>query len=1159
MKQRMTLESKPANAQSENFPVGPVALVIGAIVTITLATIYFDYLEINQREGARVEALAESRANQVEAWLAHCMSEAEFVRSSVTMADDYLQWRDRGNRASLGRLIERAGDYRKANEYESALVANERGEMVARDVDIVRRGASPELKAAVLRALASGKTQRTEIYHREGSKLASRMDFAIPLVRTGQPARGAIALRIDPGKFLFPLLQTWPVDTYSGEALLVRRDGDQITFLSPLRHQPDLPATLTLSDNNLLAMRTTTVGAPPGRALRGVDYRGVAVFGAAHPVAGSDWLVVAKIDHAELVDATLADALWIALIGLLTIVATVVLGAYYRTQNALRNAIALHQEQSERLRALQLLDAIADSSSDAIFANDRDGRYLMFNRGASRLTGKLHEAVIGNDDYAVFPPEQAEMVRRGNVQVIAEGKPITFEESLTTAAGERVFLTTKGPLRDGGGNITGTYGISRDITDMKQAETALRQSEARYRSMIHALSEGIVLFDTEGSVLAANPAAERFFGFPEAEIIERWREPRKSPPPLDENGVPVRYEDRAVVKAIATGQPQRNVIHGRAMPDGSIRWNSINAEPVRETANGPVNAAIVSFTDITPRRAAEQQLRKLSLAVEQSFSSIVITDTAGRIEYVNAAFSRATGYDNHELIGKNPSMLQSGKTSRVTFELMWAVLARGEPWTGEFINRRKNGEEYIENIEISPIRQGGGQITHFVGIWEDITERKRIAEELDHHRHHLEELVAERTRALEQSNTALRASENFITTIADNVPGAISYWDLDMRCLFANKTYQRWWGKTPAEMMGRRLQDILDPERLTIYEAQFAAALRGEPQQMERTHVQPDGETSYAWSNYIPEFRDGRVAGFYVLATDITALKQVEIRLHALNDELSQAHDALQRQNSALAIEIEQRRRAETETRRLNEILGARKQALERSMKNLEAFSYSVSHDLRAPLRAISGYAKMLVETESDRLSDDGRRMLDRIIAGAHKQDSLIRDILDYSRTERLQRRNTRVDTATLAALVAQDLMVSHPHATFEASGLPVVTADAVMVQQIFANLIGNAFKFSSRRSDARIEVGATTVNGVPEFFVRDNGAGFNQKYAGKLFNLFQRMHGEQEFPGTGVGLATVKRLIEIHGGRISAESEPDEQTTFRFTLAPEAGAAPRA
>lgn len=272
--------------------------------------------------------------------------------------------------------------------------------------------------------------------------------------------------------------------------------------------------------------------------------------------------------------------------------------------------------------------------------------------------------------------------------------------------------------------------------------------------------------------------------------------------------------------------------------------------------------------------------------------------------------------------------------------------------------------------------------------------------------------------------------------------------------------------------------------------------------------------------------------------------------------ELKRARDALQAQNAALAIEIDQRARAESEARRLNEILDARKQALERAVKNLESFSYSVSHDLRAPLRTVAGYAEMLNEAQGAQLNDESRHMLDRIIAGARKMDRLIQDILDYSKAERQTRRDVPIDMAKLVPEVAQELASQYPGTLFTVSELPRITADLTMVKQILANLIGNAFKFSSKRADPRIEFGVSTVNGVPEFYVRDNGAGFNQKYAGKLFNLFQRMHSEQEFPGTGVGLALVKRLIEFHGGRISAESEPDVATVFRFTLAPDAAPA---
>jgi len=267
--------------------------------------------------------------------------------------------------------------------------------------------------------------------------------------------------------------------------------------------------------------------------------------------------------------------------------------------------------------------------------------------------------------------------------------------------------------------------------------------------------------------------------------------------------------------------------------------------------------------------------------------------------------------------------------------------------------------------------------------------------------------------------------------------------------------------------------------------------------------------------------------------------------------ELKHSRDVLHQQNTQLAAEVEQRTRAEAEALRLNEILLARKSALEFAVKNLEAFSHTVSHDLRAPLRIINGYTKMLEESEAANLSPEGRALLERIMASAQKMDRLIVDILEYSRVERAQRKDSRVDMAALAGQIVQEQKASYPNAQFTIGELPQITADATMVKQIFTNLIGNACKFSAKRTDPKIEIGATPVDGSLEYYVRDNGVGFDSNYAGKLFGVFQRLHSYQEFPGTGIGLSVVKRLVEHHNGRVGAESVPGVQTTFHFTLAP--------
>ncbi len=236
---------------------------------------------------------------------------------------------------------------------------------------------------------------------------------------------------------------------------------------------------------------------------------------------------------------------------------------------------------------------------------------------------------------------------------------------------------------------------------------------------------------------------------------------------------------------------------------------------------------------------------------------------------------------------------------------------------------------------------------------------------------------------------------------------------------------------------------------------------------------------------------------------------------------------------------------------RQNEELAATGEALRRSIASLESFSYTVSHDLRAPLRAINGFASIVREDEAERLSPEGRENLRRIIENAERLDQLISDILAYSRAERARVERAEVDLGALAVDVVREMQEAWPGARVEIGPLPAVQADATMARQVLQNLVGNALKFSSRVAEPRVEVGAEEGPDGPVFFVRDNGAGFDPRYAERLFGMFQRLHGQAEFPGTGVGLAIVRRLVEHHGGTIRAESAPGAGATFRFTLPP--------
>lgn len=273
-----------------------------------------------------------------------------------------------------------------------------------------------------------------------------------------------------PEDWLYHTLQVWPVPSDTGETLLFRRNGDRVLFLNELRFRKDssLKFSVPVAAHNLLAGQVLRGEAHPGKLLQGEDYRGIDSVGVYQAVPGSDWFLIAKIDRAELLIDARRDATWILLTALLATFLAAIATHLLRQHQQLAVAETVRLSQNQRLRALHLLAAIADSSEDAIFAKDLDGRYILFNRAACGYVGKAVEAVLGHDDRELFPANEADMVIAISRQAITENRFITQEEVLHTPRGERIFLATKGPLRGEDGTIIGSFGISRDITDRKQ-------------------------------------------------------------------------------------------------------------------------------------------------------------------------------------------------------------------------------------------------------------------------------------------------------------------------------------------------------------------------------------------------------------------------------------------------------------------------------------------------------------------------------------------------------------------------------------------------------------------------------------------------------------------------------------------------------------------
>ncbi len=476
----------------------PLGLLPIVIIVITGAGIGHTLFRHKEREVARLQAIADLKTRQIEAWIEERLGDARFMQTNRPWVELFRRWRAQGETSSRDLLMSRLRDFVANKRFERALLLDESGEVLRSTQEEVS-SLEPAVRDAVRRAIQEHSTIHFGPYRDDLGFV--RLDLIVPLLSAGERPGPTVILGVDPGKSLFAVLQTWPVPSASGETLLFRREGDQVVYLNDLRHRPDtaLRLRLDVSEDRLLAAQVARKDARENSPVEGVDYRGVKAIGIVRSVPGTDWFLVAKVDQAELHGPMTRDVLWIALFGVLALFLCG--GAVFLLRQRRELAISERERavQAEKLRALQLLDAIAEGSSDAIFAKDDMGRYLLFNREAARLTGKTAEEVLGRDDTALFPSAQAALIQAHDRQVMDENRTVSFHEDLSTADGYLTFLATKGPLRDAAGNVKGMFGISRDITGLKRAEESLREKEAFIRTVLDNLPVGIAVnsFDPE--------------------------------------------------------------------------------------------------------------------------------------------------------------------------------------------------------------------------------------------------------------------------------------------------------------------------------------------------------------------------------------------------------------------------------------------------------------------------------------------------------------------------------------------------------------------------------------------------------------------------------------------------------------------------------------
>ena len=638
---------------------------------------------------------------------------------------------------------------------------------------------------------------------------------------------------------------------------------------------------------------------------------------------------------------------------------------------------------------------------------------------------------------------------------------------------------------------------------------------AHLAAIIESSDDAIISTLLDGAVTSWNPAAEQLFGYRATDMLRR---PIARLIPEDRWS-----EEKQLIEQLEMGLRINHFETAWRAKDGRLVDISLTVSPIR-TADGRITGISRIARDITERKWAEEFYLRFVSILNSATDAIISVNEDQRIVLFNLSAQRMFGYTATQAIDA-PMRRLVALRSRENYEERLTQLDRPSPngtatgSVGELTCVRADGTEFPAEATISRAVVGGKKL-HTV-ILRDITERRRV----------------------EQMHLHFRA-------LFESLPGSYVVLMPDFTIVAVSNAYLAATMTEREQLLGQNLFDAF-PDNPEDSEATGTKNLRASLERVRR-NLESDTMAIQRYDvrkpNGVFETRYWSPVNCPVLGAD----RRLEYIIHRVEDvtEFVRRREE-QGRDTGLRARMEQ---MEAEVFRSSQEVQAVNARLTEANKELEAFSYSVSHDLRAPLRHVQGYATMLGREMDGQLTDKGRRFLKNITDASSEMGELIDDLLTFSRMGRAQMvlANVSVDDLVRDTLRSLEPTTEGRRIDWRLQPLPAVQGDPAMLKVVLVNLISNAVKYSSGRDCARIEIGtAGTEEGRLIFFVKDNGAGFDPQYTHKLFGVFQRLHRADEFEGTGIGLANVRRIVGRHGGRTWAEGEVDRGATFYFTLQP--------
>jgi PAS domain S-box-containing protein len=644
------------------------------------------------------------------------------------------------------------------------------------------------------------------------------------------------------------------------------------------------------------------------------------------------------------------------------------------------------------------------------------------------------------------------------------------------------------------------------------------------RTMLEAAPDAMLIIDEAGSIIAANSQTQALLGFTAEEMIGQ---------PV-EILMPQRYRDAHSIHLNAyASAPAHRFMGGGGMALYASRKDGSEIEievSLRPMALASESLFVAAIRDITSRRDIEAQLNSLSRAVEQSGSIVVMTDCDGHIEYVNPRFTDVTGYTFDEVRGSRMPIFRQGQIVPSLAAEAWQIIRGGVEWRGQFHNYRKNGEMYWVSATISPVVDSAGTVTHIVAIEEDITERKHI-EEVERQQRALAHALSDTAATLNASVEVSEVMERILLHLEALIPydaADIFLIDADNARLERTRGYEKFTGMNSIEGLEMLLTQ---PSNLQeMYQTGMPIVI---PDVLQYPTWIVTADTGWGRSHVgAPIKIDGEVIGFLALLSRTPGFYSAT---HA---------EWLQTFADQVAIALR--------NARLFEELRARSADLEASNRELDAYSYSVAHDLKSPLTIVVGYLEMLCDFEQQNLSPDGQAMLRNASTSAYHMKQIIESLLLLAQL--------RSGTQSLAPVAMRPIVdaaihrarpeIESRHVTVQISGsLPLVMGYGPWLEEVVANLISNAVKYIGPHNPAPcIIITAEERDGWVQYTIEDNGMGIAPEHHARLFDMFARFHTEQS-EGLGLGLSIVQRIIRKLNGKLGVESVPGQGSRFWFAL----------